>query len=61
MDGNNIGLICNSMVCCSIAHRTITIFLPALHALLIPNTTPNHTITYTNDYYHNYTAHDELQ
>ena len=28
--------------------RTITIFPPALLALLIPNTTANHTITYTN-------------
>ena len=47
INGNNIGLICNSMVCCS--PRTITIFLPALLALLIPNTTANHTITYTNN------------
>ena len=30
------------------APHTITIFLPALLALLIPNTTANHTITYTN-------------
>ena len=58
---NYIGLICNSMVCRSIwinsAHNagmksvsavphTITIFIPALLALLIPNTTANHTITY---------------
>ena len=28
--------------------HTITIFLPALLALLIPNTTTNHTITHTN-------------
>ena len=57
-----VGLICNSMVCCSIwidsAHNagmksvivlsyTITIFLPALLTLIIPNTTANHTITYT--------------
>ena len=27
---------------------TITVFPPALPALLIPNTTANHTITYTN-------------
>ena len=27
--------------------HTITIFLPVLLALLIPNTTANHTITYT--------------
>ena len=30
------------------APHTFTIFLPALLALLIPNTTANHTITYTN-------------
>ena len=30
------------------APRTITIFPPALLTLLIPNTTANHTITYTN-------------
>ena len=28
--------------------RTITIFLPALLTLLIPNTTANNTITYIN-------------
>ena len=30
------------------APRTITNFLPALLAQLIPNTTTTHTITYTN-------------
>ena len=36
-----IGLICNSMI----SPCTITIFLPALLALLIPNTTANHAVT----------------
>ena len=57
---NYVGLICNSMVCCSIwinsasnavmRHVTLlcTIFLPPLLGLLISNTTANHTITYTN-------------
>ena len=31
--------------------RTITVFPPALLALLIPNTTANHTITYTYLFY----------
>ena len=50
------------MVCCSIQITsagnagmksvlcTITIFLPILLTLLIPNTTTKHTITYTNCY-----------
>ena len=32
--------------------HTITVFPPALLTLLIPNTTANHTITYTNYMYH---------
>ena len=34
--------------------HTITVFLPALLALLIPNTTANNTITYTNVIYSSY-------
>ena len=36
----------------SAAPRTITSFLPALLAQLIPNTTATHAITYTNTYIH---------
>ena len=44
------GLIYNSMGCHSIWNlpHTITSFLPALLAQLIPNTTATHAITYTN-------------
>ena len=58
-----VALICNSMVCCIIwinsAHnvgmKSVIVqgaiqhyYILALQALLIPNTTANHSITYTN-------------
>ena len=40
--GCNLHLILSFVTC---TMSTITIFIPALRALLIPNTTANHTVT----------------
>ena len=46
INNQELSLLANLTV--NSALRTITIFLHALLALLIPNTTANHIITYTN-------------